>query len=99
MSDDAAARWAGVNHLALVTNDMDETVRFYHGVLQMPLVGTISAGPMRPYFFPLRPPSTGGFFGGGGAEGGGGGKAARNPLPLPAPVGPPAFPPPPRAAP
>ena len=62
MPDDAAARWAGVNHLALVTNDMDETVRFYHGVLQMPLVATLSAGPMRHYFFRIGPQSTVAFF-------------------------------------
>jgi catechol 2,3-dioxygenase-like lactoylglutathione lyase family enzyme len=62
MPDDTAARWAGVNHLALVTNDMDETVRFYHGVLQMPLVATISAGPMRHYFFRIGPQSTVAFF-------------------------------------
>jgi catechol 2,3-dioxygenase-like lactoylglutathione lyase family enzyme len=62
MAEDAAVRWAGVNHLALVTNDMDETVRFYHGVLQMPLVATISAGPMRHYFFRIGPQSTVAFF-------------------------------------
>lgn len=32
--------YAGLNHLALVTNDMDATVRFYRDVLGMPLVGT-----------------------------------------------------------
>ena len=25
--------WRGINHLALITDDMDATVRFYHGVL------------------------------------------------------------------
>ncbi|MCU1496603.1 MAG: hypothetical protein JWM47_556, partial [Acidimicrobiales bacterium] len=24
-------KWRGINHLALITNDMDATVRFYHG--------------------------------------------------------------------
>ena len=24
--------WQGLNHLALITNDMDTTVRFWHGV-------------------------------------------------------------------
>ncbi|TMD92551.1 MAG: VOC family protein [Chloroflexi bacterium] len=43
--------WQGVNHLALVTPDMDATVRFYHGVLGMRVVAGISAGPMRHYFF------------------------------------------------
>ena len=33
-------RWRGVNHLALVTTDMDATVRFYHGVLGARLVAT-----------------------------------------------------------
>jgi len=36
--------------------------RFYHGVLQMPLVATISAGPMRHYFFRIGPQSTVAFF-------------------------------------
>ena len=62
MADDHLPRWAGVNHLALVTDNMDETVRFYHGVLGMPLVGTISAGRMRHYFFRIGPQSTVAFF-------------------------------------
>ena len=36
----ATINFAGLNHLALVTNDMDATVRFYRDVLDMPLVGT-----------------------------------------------------------
>lgn len=35
-----SVNFAGLNHLALVTNDMDATVRFYRDVLGMPLVGT-----------------------------------------------------------
>jgi catechol 2,3-dioxygenase-like lactoylglutathione lyase family enzyme len=62
MADDIAPQWRGVNHLAMVTNDMDETVRFYHGVLGMPLVATIAAGPMRHYFFRIGPQSTVAFF-------------------------------------
>jgi catechol 2,3-dioxygenase-like lactoylglutathione lyase family enzyme len=62
MADDHAPRWAGVNHLALVTDNMDETVRFYHGVLGMPLVSTISVGGMRHYFFRIGPQSTVAFF-------------------------------------
>ena len=34
-------RWRGVHHLALVTPDMDATVRFWHGVLGARLVATI----------------------------------------------------------
>src|SRR5438270_304121 len=55
-------RWRGVNHLAMITPDMDETVRFYHGVLGMRLVATLSAGPMRHYFFELGPQNTIAFF-------------------------------------
>jgi catechol 2,3-dioxygenase-like lactoylglutathione lyase family enzyme len=34
-------RYEGVNHVALVCRDMAETVAFYEGVLEMPLVKTI----------------------------------------------------------
>ena len=54
--------WKGVNHLALVTPDMDATVRFYAGVLGMPLVTTLMAGPMRHYFFEIAPQNTVAFF-------------------------------------
>ena len=55
-------RWRGINHLALVTPDMDATVRFYHGVLGMRLVATVMAGPMRHYFFETGPGNTVAFF-------------------------------------
>jgi catechol 2,3-dioxygenase-like lactoylglutathione lyase family enzyme len=55
-------RWRGINHLALVTPDMDATVRFYHGVLGMRLVATLMAGPMRHYFFEIGPENTVAFF-------------------------------------
>jgi len=55
-------RWRGVNHLALVTPDMDATVRFYHGVLGMRLVASVMAGPMRHYFFEIGPQNTVAFF-------------------------------------
>ena len=58
----AAPTWCGVNHLALVTPDMDATVRFYVGVLGMPLVTTLMAGPMRHYFFEIAPQNTVAFF-------------------------------------
>ena len=32
--------WSGINHLALITADMDATVRFYHGVLGARLAAT-----------------------------------------------------------
>ena len=37
----AGVKYAGANHIVLVTNDMDATVRFYRDVLDMPLVGTM----------------------------------------------------------
>ena len=55
-------RWRGVNHLALVTPDMDATVRFYAGVLGMRVVATTRAGPMRHYFFEIGPENTVAFF-------------------------------------
>lgn len=57
-----APRWRGINHLALVTPDMDATVRFYHGVLGMRLVASVMAGPMRHYFFEIGPENTIAFF-------------------------------------
>jgi catechol 2,3-dioxygenase-like lactoylglutathione lyase family enzyme len=64
----AAPRWQGVNHLAMVTPDMDATVRFYDGVLGMRLVATTMAGPMRHYFFETSPGNTIAFFEVQGAE-------------------------------
>jgi catechol 2,3-dioxygenase-like lactoylglutathione lyase family enzyme len=58
----AAPDWRGINHLALVTPDMDVTTRFYAGVLGMPLVTTLMAGPMRHYFFEMAPGNTVAFF-------------------------------------
>ncbi len=57
-----APTWRGINHLALVTPDMDATVRFYAGVLGMPLVATLMAGPMRHYFFEMADGNTVAFF-------------------------------------
>jgi catechol 2,3-dioxygenase-like lactoylglutathione lyase family enzyme len=62
MAESPQPRWRGVNHLALVTSDMDATVRFYHGVLGMRLVSTLMAGPMRHYFFEIAPGNTVAFF-------------------------------------
>jgi catechol 2,3-dioxygenase-like lactoylglutathione lyase family enzyme len=62
MIEQSEPRWRGVNHLALVTPDMDATVRFYHGVLGMRLVATLNAGPMRHYFFEIAPGNTVAFF-------------------------------------
>jgi catechol 2,3-dioxygenase-like lactoylglutathione lyase family enzyme len=62
MANADTPRWRGINHLALVTPDMDATVRFYAGVLGMRLVATTMAGPMRHYFFEMGPENTVAFF-------------------------------------
>lgn len=59
---DDRPHWRGVNHLALVTADMDATVRFYHGVLGAPLVATLGTPAFRHYFFAIGPQNTIAFF-------------------------------------
>ena len=61
--DRTPPRWRGVNHLALVTGDMDETVRFYVGVLGARLVATIGTDSFRHYFFEFGTGTTIAFFG------------------------------------
>ena len=60
--DREAPRWRGINHLALVTDDMDATVRFYHGVLGARLVATLGTPQFRHYFFEFGPENTVAFF-------------------------------------
>ena len=55
-------QWRGINHLALVTSDMDATVRFYHGVLGARLVTTIGTPTFRHYFFEFGAQNTVAFF-------------------------------------
>jgi catechol 2,3-dioxygenase-like lactoylglutathione lyase family enzyme len=54
--------WRGLNHLALITNDMDATVRFWHGVLGAPLIATIGTPAFRHYFFSFGEQSSVAFF-------------------------------------
>jgi catechol 2,3-dioxygenase-like lactoylglutathione lyase family enzyme len=54
--------WRGINHLALITTDMDATVRFYHGVLGAQLVATIGTPQFRHYFFSFGEQNTVAFF-------------------------------------
>ena len=54
--------WSGINHLALVTPDMDATVRFYHGVLGAQIVATVGTPDFRHYFFEFGPQCTVAFF-------------------------------------
>ncbi len=55
-------RWRGINHLALVTTDMDATVRFYHGVLGARLVAHLGNESFRHYFFEIGEENTIAFF-------------------------------------
>jgi len=58
----ASVPWQGINHLALVTDDMDRTVRFWHGVLGASLVGTTATPAFRHYFFRIGSANTVAFF-------------------------------------
>lgn len=60
MSEDVD--WKGLNHLALITNDMDATVRFWHGVLDAPLVATVGTDTFRHYFFSVGATASVAFF-------------------------------------
>ncbi len=57
-----APHWRGVHHLALITTDMDATVRFYHGVLGARLVCHLGNQSFRHYFFEFGPEQTVAFF-------------------------------------
>ena len=46
-------QYTGVNHLALVTGDMDMTVRFWRDLLELPLVAGLGRPGYRQYFFSL----------------------------------------------
>lgn len=59
---DDAVQWRGIHHLALVTPDMDSTVRFWHGVLDARLVATLATPAFRHYFFEFGPGCTVAFF-------------------------------------
>src|SRR5437660_6998613 len=60
--DDDVVRWRGVHHLALITEDMDATVRFWHGVLGARLVTTLATPALRHDFFEVAPGNTVAFF-------------------------------------
>lgn len=57
-----AVHWRGVHHLALVTADMDATVRFWHGVIDARLVTTLATPAFKHYFFEVAPGNTVAFF-------------------------------------
>ncbi len=59
-------RFSGINHLAMITGDMDKTITFYRDILGMPLVATTgnqpNGYPFRHYFFKMGEGSTIAFF-------------------------------------
>jgi catechol 2,3-dioxygenase-like lactoylglutathione lyase family enzyme len=61
-ADTEIPHWRGINHLALITTDMDATVRFYHGVLGARLVADLGNASFRHYFFEFGPGTTVAFF-------------------------------------
>ncbi len=46
-------RYTGINHLAMVTNDMDKTIRFWRDLLGLRLVAGMGKPGYRHYFFEL----------------------------------------------
>lgn len=48
-----AVRYTGINHLALVTGDMDATIRFWRDLLGMRLVAGLGRPGYRHYFFEI----------------------------------------------
>lgn len=54
--------WMGLNHLALVTTDMDATVRFWHQVLGAEIVATVATPDFKHYFFRVGDAQTIAFF-------------------------------------
>jgi catechol 2,3-dioxygenase-like lactoylglutathione lyase family enzyme len=48
-------RYTGINHLAMVTNDMTATIRFWRDLLEMRLVAGLGRPGYRHYFFEISP--------------------------------------------
>jgi catechol 2,3-dioxygenase-like lactoylglutathione lyase family enzyme len=55
-------KFIGINHLALITPDMDATVRFYRDAMGLPLVGAIGNEQFKHYFFDIGNNNTLAFF-------------------------------------
>lgn len=56
------ARLTGVNHLAMVTGDMDATIRFWRDLLELPMVAGLGGAHYRHYFFSISPTDMIAFF-------------------------------------
>lgn len=55
-------RFKGINHLAMVTGDMDKTIRFWRDLLGMRLVAGLGEPGYRHYFFEISPTDMLAFF-------------------------------------
>jgi catechol 2,3-dioxygenase-like lactoylglutathione lyase family enzyme len=55
-------KYNGINHLAMVTNDMDMTIRFWRDLLGMRLVAGLGNQRYRHYFFEISPTDLIAFF-------------------------------------
>ncbi len=55
-------RYTGINHLAMVTGDMDATIRFWRDLLGMDLVAGLGGAHYRHYFFAISETDTIAFF-------------------------------------
>jgi catechol 2,3-dioxygenase-like lactoylglutathione lyase family enzyme len=60
--------YTGINHLAMVTGDMETTIRFWRDLLGMPLVAGMGGARYRHYFFSISPCDMIAFFEWEGAE-------------------------------
>lgn len=73
--------FSGINHLAMVTGDMDKTVRFYRDTLGCKLIATIGTDRFKHYFFSIGKHNTIAFFEWPGIEPGVPEKGAGTPAP------------------
>lgn len=55
-------KYTGINHLAMVTSDMDKTIRFWRDLLEMRLVAGLGRPGYRHYFFEISPQDMIAFF-------------------------------------
>jgi len=55
-------RYTGIHHLAMATNNMDETIRFWRDILGMRLILGLGKPGYRHYFFEISPTDTIAFF-------------------------------------
>ena len=61
-------KFTGINHLAMVTGDMDATIRFWRDLLEMRLISGFGEAGFRHYFFEIDEKNTIAFFEWNGAQ-------------------------------